>query len=243
MGSFFAGIKSGTVAGIVYVAGLAAFNVATLVAYKPDVLAQISKSFPQTCVAGAGANATSLDDCYTSVLSLYVPYAAFLGFFVVLAFAGIFGAAYDGLPGRRSSIKSAVVAVLVGAALLVPFNLALVYQGPPVDLEFAFFYPAWTILFGLLMGRFYSRYTRRIEFTSEDPEAIKVLVDGKDFTGKTRTMANNSVHTLRADVADDGSFREWGTSGGVKLEDPRSFDTVLEIEGHGRVAAMGGRKH
>ena len=242
MGSFFAGIKAGTLAGLAYVISLAAFNVATLTVYKADVVSDIARSFSQTCVAGAGANATSLEDCYVSVLSLYVPLTAFLGFFVVLFFAGLFGLLYDGIPGR-GLFKGELTALATGVALVFPFNVAVVYQGYPVGLEFALFYPALTLFFGYLLSRFYARYTRKIGFSSEDPEAIKVLVDGKDFTGKVRTLAHNSVHRLRAEVEEGGSFREWAASGGVRLEDPRSFDTVLEIDGDGTLRANGGRKH
>ncbi|MBI3841203.1 MAG: hypothetical protein HY297_04525 [Thaumarchaeota archaeon] len=242
MGSFFAGIKAGTLAGLVYIAGLAAFNLVALSVYKEGVLAAITRSYSQTCVAGAGANATSLEDCYASVLSLYIPLIAFLGFFVVLFFAGALGALFDSIPGRRAIFKGEAAALLVGLFLVFPLNLALVYQGYPVDVEFALFYPAWTLVFGALISRFYLRYTRKLEFVSAHPEGLRLLVDGRDVTGRTRTLAQNSIHKVRAEASDEGEFREWAASGGIRLEDARSFETVMDVEGDGRLVLKGGRK-
>ena len=71
-----------------------------------------------------------------------------------------------------------------------------------------------------------------VTFGRNQGDEGRILVDGRDMTGKSRTFAFNSTHSIRAD-AREGSFKGWATSGGVKVEDPRAYDTAMEIEGDG----------
>ena len=247
MGSFLAGVKAGTLGGLLYVGGLIAFNLIAMLVYKEGVLAAISQAYPTTCVANPGVNATTVEDCYSSVLTLFIPYIAFLGFFVVLIVCGVIGSKYDSIPGASRALKGQVFGWGTGLALVGfsvgAYNVILVYAGSPVDLEFAVFFPVLTALFGVVAGRLYIRYTRVIAFTKQGGGEVKILLDGNDMTGMTRTLAFNSVHRLRAEVSEGSSFKEWAASGGVKLEDKRSFETVLEVEGDGTLSAHVGERY
>jgi hypothetical protein len=101
----------------------------------------------------------------------------------------------------------------------------------------------WTPLFGYLLGRLYKKYTREVEFSSQDPELLRVVVDGRESTGKVKTFATTSNHKLRAEVAEDASFKEWQATGGVSLEDTRSFETTMEVNDNGKLVGNVGTKY
>jgi hypothetical protein len=242
LGSFFAGIKAGTLSGVLYVGGLAAFNVVLLYALKPDVLNVIQNSYGSICSASASAVNGTLEDCFSSVVSVDVPYIAFVGFFVALLYAGLFGRYFDSLPGRSQSIKGESIAALIGVNLVF-FGFSGFYFNSEAAVATGAFLVAWTLVFGYFLGRLYKKYTRAVTFSSQDTELLRVLVDGSDHTGKTKTFATTSNHKLRAEVSDDASFKEWVPTGGVTLEDSRSFETVMEVNGEGTLSGKVGKKY
>lgn len=242
MGSLFAGIKAGTLSGVLYVGGMAAFNVVLLYALKQDVLTVIRGSYPSICTPVATVNGTSIEDCFASVVAVDVPYIAFVAFFVALLYAGLFGRYYDSLPSSSPTLKGELVSVLVGANLVF-FGFSGFYFDFEASAATGAFLIGWTVVFGYFLGRLYKKYTRLVAFESQDPKLLRVLVDGRDSTGKSRTFAHTSNHRIRAEVADDASFKEWEPTGGVKLEDPRSFETVMEIEDHGTLTGKVGGKY
>ncbi len=242
MGSFFAGIKAGTLSGLVYVGGLAAFNVVLLYALRPDVLNIISANFSSVCTGAATNSTASIADCFNSVVAVDVPYIAFVAFFITLFYAGIFGRYFDSFPGGGKTAKGELMAAIVGVNLAF-FGFSGFYFSDTASAATGVFLIAWTILFGYLLARMYKKYTRSVQFTSQDPELLKILVDSSDCTGKTKTFATTSSHKLRASVADDASFKEWAPSGGVSLEDVRSFETVMEVNGDGTLQGRVGKKY
>ncbi|HME19411.1 MAG TPA: DUF6789 family protein [Nitrososphaerales archaeon] len=243
MGSFFAGVKAGTLAGTAYAAGLAAFNVLLLYALKPDVLTIISQSYPSVCASTVGANSTAMgvEDCFSSVVAVYVPFAAFLQFFVAMVFSGIFGAFYEHFPGRGPVSRGMTMGVAVGVSL-VALNLA------GIDFDFAArvavttFFLFWTFAYGALMGTLYRRYTREVQFVSRDDKVLRLMVGSKDCTGKKRTFALRSSHDVRAKLEEGSSFRGWSVSGGVSVEDQGSYETTMEVEGDGVLIAQSAPK-
>lgn len=243
MGSFFAGVKAGTLSGFLYVGGTAIFNVILLYALKPSVLEFIQRQYSTVCAPGTVINATSsLEDCFASVVAVDVPYIAFVGFFVVLTYAGIFGILYDSLPTRSPLVKGEIFAALAGFNLLV-FGFSGFFFDEPSFVASGVFLAAWTLLFGYFLGRLYKRYTGPVSMESQDPTLLKVVVDGRDLTGKTRTFALTSSHKLRAELSDDASFREWEATGGLVVEDVRSFETVVEVSGEGTLKGIVTRKY
>jgi redox-regulated HSP33 family molecular chaperone len=100
-----------------------------------------------------------------------------------------------------------------------------------------------TIAFGYILGRFYKRYTRVIQFASEDDSALRIIVGRSDLTGKTSTLAANSSHNIEAKVTDDSSFKGWSVSGGVTVEDAKSFETTMEVNGDGLLKGLVAKKY
>jgi len=241
LGSFFAGIKAGTLGGILYVGGIAVFNVLLLYALKASVMSTISTAYPQSCPVVPNVNG-SAEDCFSSVVAVDVPFIAFVAFFITLAYSGIFGLYFDSLPNRGSTVKGLIFGAIVG------FNLIFFgFSGYIFDAESAsataLLMVVWTPVFGYLLGRLYRKYTRLVEFSSQDPTLMKVIVDGRDCTGKARTFATTSSHKVRADVAEDASFKEWEASGGLTLEDPRSFETTVDVNDNGSLKGIVGTKY
>ena len=242
MGSFFAGIKAGTLGGIVYVGGMAIFNVLLLYALKADVLASINQAYPLTCPLTPNVNGTTVEDCFTSVVALDVPFRAFVAFFIALLYAGLFGTYHDHLPKLGSTTKGLVAGGVVGGNLAF-FGFAGYIFDSQSALATGGFLVAWTIVFGFILGRLYRRYTRAVSFESQDRSMLRIYVDGRDTTGGSRTFAATSSHRLRAEVTEGASFKEWEAVGGITLEDPRSFETTMEVNGDGALRAKVASKY
>ena len=243
MGSFFAGVKAGTLSGLLYVGGTALFNVALLYVIQPDVLNFIQRQYTSVCASGVPENATnSVQNCFASVVAVDVPYIAFVAFFIVLTYAGIFGILYDSIPVKNATVKGETFAIICGFNLVI-FGFSAYFFDYESSVASGVFMVAWTALFGYLLGRLYKRYTRYVSIDSQDPALLKVMVDGRDLTGKTRTFALTSSHKVRAEVSDDASFREWEVTGDLAVEDPRSFETVVEIKGQGSLKGIVTRKY
>lgn len=233
MGSFFAGIKAGTMGGILYAGGMAAFNVALLYALQANVMASISKSNPSLCPMVPNVNG-SAQDCFVSLVTIDVPFVAFVAFFITLLYSGLFGIYHDFFPKLSTAVKAMIVAAIV-AVNLVFFGFAGYIFDSQSEAATTAFLVVWTGVFGYSLGRLYRRYTKQVAFESEDESMLRVMVDGREVTGKSRTFATTSSHRLRAELSDDASFKEWEGSGGVSLEDSRSFETVMEINEDGAV--------
>lgn len=237
MGSGFAGVKAGVLAGLVYVGGIALFNVLLLLVFKTEALNFITQNISQ-CTAGAPVNGTSISaqDCYSSVFTSYLPVAAFEGFFLSLVFAWIFGALYDSIPFRDPRAKGTSMAVVVALSFafleLEGFTFSVT-----VKLLLSAFFLAITVAYGVLLGLLYKRYTREISFVSDDP-AVRIMVGRRNCTGRKETFATRSVHKITART-EDGHFREWVVSGGVSVEDSRSFETIMEVNGDGLLKVVG----
>jgi hypothetical protein len=237
LGSFFAGVKAGTLGGVVYVGGMAAFNVALLYGDKQAVLNLINQQYYSVCTTGS-----TIQQCFDSVVSVDVPYVAFVAFFIALIYSGAFGMFYDSLPGRASLWKGEIFAAIIGANLTF-FGFSGFYFSAESTVATSVFVFGWSIVFGYLLGRLYRKYTRVVQISSENPALLKVFIDRRDVTGKTRTFAATSSHKIRGEVAEDASFKEWAANGGVTLEDPRSFDTTFEVTGDGTLTGKVGTKY
>jgi len=215
------------------VGGIAFFNTLLLLVLKPAVLSAIQSA--NLCPTGG------LEGCFYLVLEYDVPFLAFIGFFIALLYSGAFGLLYDWFPGG-GIVRGECIAGIVGINLVV-FGYSGFYFDSTSATAGGIFFLVWTAVFGYVIGKLYKRYTRLVSFQSEDPEALKVLLDGRDLTGKTRTLAVTSTHKLRADVSEGATFKEWVSSGGISLDDTRSFETTFDVNGDGLVKGRPGKKY
>ena len=217
------------------------FNVFLLYALKSSFLVAINQIAPIQCPLHPTVNG-SAEDCFDAQLSVYVPFSAFVGFFVAIVWAGIFGLYYDIIPSRGFALKGLVFAAIIGFNLFL-FNLSGYVFDPTSQAATGIMMILWTPVFGYILGRLYKRYTKTVEISSQDPALLRVFVDGRESTGRVKTFATTSNHKLRAEVAEDASFREWQATGGITLEDVRSFETTMEVNDNGKVVGNVGTKY
>lgn len=241
MGSFLAGVKAGALAGLLFVGGMAVFNVALLYALKPAVLSSMSALNPTECPL-TPVNGTSAQGCFASVIAVGVPVRALVGFFITLFYTGVFGVYYDALPGKSGFWKGEGIAVIVGANLIFFGFAGYVFDFASAALTTVFLL-VWVPVFGYSAGRLYRRYTRAVAFASDDPGLLRIMVDGRDSTGSTRTLSSPSSHKIAAELANDASFKGWSAGGGVAVGDPRALVTVMHVSGDGEVKGAVGRKY
>lgn len=244
LGSFFAGIKAGTVSGVLYLGGLAVLNVVVLYVFKADTLNALSHSYSQYCTSSPTNSTVSgtPEDCFASVVTVLIPIGAFVGFLFILVLAGLFGRYYDSFPGKGPLVRGETMAIVSGLGLQF-FGLAGDFFTYAEAAAVSLIFLGLTATYGLFLGRLYRRYTRLVHFESEDASLLKVLVGGKDMTGKTRTLAHTSSHNVRAEVADDAYFKGWQVDGAISVEDSRSFETTLEVSGDGGLKGGVGKKY
>lgn len=242
MGSMLAGVKAGVVAGMVYIGIIILANLAVLYLLRQDVLDYITSNFNLVCSPVNTVNPGTLQDCFNSLAPLYLPFVAFAGFVLTLVYSGVFGRIYDRLPALGPSFKGLIVAPVVAISLVYFQLIGLTFELPATEILTAVLIGA-TILYGLLLGRFYKRYTRIIQFISEDDSALRIIVGRSDLTGKTATLAAKSSHNIEARVVEDSSFKGWSVSGGVAVEDLRSFETTMEVNGDGLLKGQVTKKY
>jgi hypothetical protein len=206
------------------VAGL--FNVLLLEAFSNSVLQYFSTE--PLC---SGPTVTP-QDCFSTLLTADIPSLVIFPIAVAgILFGGFYGVFYEHLPGTGYRIR----AVAIGMGLLI-FLLFFRIAGLTIDRTEQLIMDAFDAIamlgYAVIVAHYYKKYTREVEFESPNPEKLKILVDGKDYTGKIRTLYVHSTHTVRA-PSESGAFKEWLVSGGVSVLDPKSFETTMRVDGDG----------
>jgi len=189
----------------------------------------------------AGGVRPTPEECFSSVVLVYIPYFIFLGFVISLVFAAAYGILYEHLPGQSPRVKAASMGLLLLIALLY-LGLAGLSFEYTARILISLFDLAATVVYAVILGGLYRRYTRSVEFVSQDENSLKIIVDGRNLTGKTRTFHLRSSHDVKGETSGDSSFKEWAISGGVSIEDPRSFRTTIEVNGDGMLKAFSTKK-
>src|SRR5437667_10817905 len=89
-----------------------------LSALKGEVFRFSSLTPPSVCGGVAGGFRPTPEECFSSVVLVYIPYFIFLGFVISLVFAAAYGILYEHLPGQSPRVKAASMGVLLLIALL-----------------------------------------------------------------------------------------------------------------------------
>ena len=225
-GSSLAGAKAGILGGIFFAAAAGLFNIALLEAFSGSVL----QAF-QTNPLCSGATATP-QDCFSTLLTTYIPTFVIFPIAVFgILFGGLYGMYYEFLPGQGYRIK----AVGIGMGLLIMlllFGVAGVTADQTQKAVMYAFDSVAVLVYAVIIAHFYRKYTRVVEFESPNPGRLKITVDGKNYTGKVKTLSLHSTHTVRA-PSESGAFKEWLVSGGVSVLDSKSFETTMRVDGDG----------
>ena len=235
MGSAFAAVKAGILGGIFYAGITGLFNLFVVVIFKTSALTVLSQ-FHECSGITVGGPISTPTECFSTIISVLIPYSVFVIFIVSLVFSSFFGIFFEYLPGRSYATRASIVAFVMLIALLYTG-----FEGISFDsrqrIVIATFDFIIAYLYATILGSLYKRYTRVIEFSSQDPNLLRIIVGRKDVTGKARTVTANSSHKVRASPLGNAAFKEWSYSGGVTVEDPKSFETVMRVEGDGMVKA------
>lgn len=226
MGSGFAGVKAGILAGVFLAASIAIFNLVLLYAEKGQVMQYLSQV---SYCAGTNSTVSTPDGCFSTIVNVSLPVNAFKVVVIAIFFAGLYGLYFERIPSRHYVIKAIIVSLLVLVTILL-FETAGVSTDYLQTVALFVFDLFAVYVFAFITARLYRRYTREVRFDSA--RQLKITVDGHDCTGKTRTFSLHSSHTVRAPI-ESGAFKEWLFSGGVTVEDPRSFETQMRVDGDG----------
>ena len=220
-----AGAKAGILGGIFFaaVAGLA--NWALMEAFSSAVLQVLSTI--SYCSAPAGTPQA----CLSTLINTNIPTLAVLQGASGILFGALYGTYFEFLPGNGYRIK----AVAAGMLMLVVL-LFLGLAGITIDrTQQVIMYVVDVVCmtgYVIITAHFYREYTREVKFESPNPESLKITVDHKNYTGKTKTLSLHSNHTVRA-PSESGAFHAWLVSGGVSVLDSKSFETTMRVDGDG----------
>jgi hypothetical protein len=242
LGSILAGVKAGVIAGLAYIGTLALFNVAVLYLSKGDVLNYIANNFSQVCSPVSTVNSVSVQECFDSLAPVYIPFVAFVGFSLTLGYSALFGRIYERIPSPSHSLKGLVIAPIVAINLILFQLVGFTFEQSATEGVILVLIIS-TVAYGFILGKLYRRYTRTIQFVSQNESALRIIVGRSDLTGKTTTLAARSTHNVEAKVSDDSSFKGWTVSGGVTVEDPKSFETSIEVNGDGLLKGLVSKKY
>lgn len=238
MGSAFAAVKAGILGGIFYAGITGLFNLFVVFIFKNSSLSVLSKL--QECsgitLHQVGSPVSTPNECFSAYIPVFVPYSVFIIFLFSLVFSSAFGIFFESLPGRSYATRASIVAFIM-IILLLYTGLEGISFDTQQRVMIATFNFIMAYLYATILGSLYKRYTRVVEFSSQDPELLRIILGRKDVTGKTRTVAANSSVKVRASPLGNAAFKEWSYSGGVTLEDSKSFETVMRVAGDGMLKA------
>lgn len=235
MGSAFAAVKAGILGGIFYAGITGSFNLFVVFIFKNSSLSVLSEL--QECSGiTVGGPVSTPNECFSAYIPVFVPYSVFIIFLVSLVFSSAFGIFFESLPGRSYATRASIVAFIM-IILLLYTGLDGISFDTQQRVMIATFNFIMAYLYATILGSLYKRYTRVVEFSSQDPELLRIILGRRDVTGKTRTVAANSSVKVRASPLGNAAFKEWSYSGGVTLEDSKSFETVMRVAGDGMLKA------
>lgn len=223
----FAGAKAGLAGAAFFTAAVGLFNFAFLEALKSTSLADLSK------VAGCTTAPHTPEGCFTNIIMNYIPYVVLLPSATLgVLFGVLYGMYFEYIPGKGYGVRAIGMSLIFLIALIVVGAAGNYTATDDTELStIRAFDTVAMICYAYILSKLYRRFTREVEFESPNSERLKIIVDGRNYTDKRRTLSLRS-HKLKA-TADKGTFHQWLVSGGVKVEDPKSPETTMIVEGDG----------
>ncbi len=221
--------------GAFFAGSIGVFNYLLLLVLKSSVLTVLAQT--QVCSGASPTNSTqAVGNCYVALVSVLLPLTVFLIFIAVIVFAFLFGSLFESLPGKGYRTKASIISCLVVLTMLF-FGL----EGVSTDTTQRLILIAFDIVaaagFTHILGTFYRRYTWIVEFSTPESDPLEIVVGRKIANGKTLTFSTRSSHRIVARTPESRVFKEWTISGGVSVDDARSYETVFHVEGDGLLRA------
>ncbi len=153
MGDTRTGVKAGLIAGIIYGLVLGVLSYITVIVEKSLILPAIASKLP----ADSPFTANQL---YGIVVVLTPGIAATGGIIGGLIVGAIYGRLFERIPGKTSLIKGVLVGIILWVILSVLTDLENLQYGVVVYLEDIAVGLFSAMLFGVLLGYFFGRFTR-----------------------------------------------------------------------------------
>jgi len=206
------------------VAGL--FNEGVIEALKGSVMSDL-----QT-VSGCTTAPSTPQTCFSTLVTTDVLFGVVLPMLVLgLLFGVLYGMYYEYLPGRGYGIRALGIGTVL-LILLVILGATGNYSATNTTMLAILraFDTIAIVGYAFISSRLYRRLTREVQFESADPSNMKMWVDGKNYTDKTKTLPAHSNHKIRNE---GGRFHQWLVSGGVSVADPKSEETTMRVDGDG----------
>jgi hypothetical protein len=230
-GSAFAGVKAGILGGIFYSGSIGIFNYSFLNFYKSTMLQTISERGCSGSVPGSAI--PTPEECFTSFTVVYLPLTVILTFAFSLILASFYGRFFESIPGTRYWVKAIMVS-------LPAFFILLLLNSASNTLS-VLFELVVTIFYSKILAFLYKRYTGVVKFPNNGAESLRMILDNKDVTGRSTTLAIGSLHNIRALANQYSAFKEWSFAGNILIEDTKSFDTTMRVSGNGVLRAISGQ--
>jgi len=223
--SAIGGLKAGLIGGVFFAAAIGILNYALLEAFRSSVLTALQTT-TSTCSGAA------VDGCFSTLVGRGILDTVVLPIAVVaVLFGTLYGMYFEYLPGVGYRIRAAAISILMLLLLLI-FGLAGISVDPATRSIMNAADSAAMIGYALIIAYVYRRSTREVKFESPDHQRLKITVDSKDFTEKTKTLSLHSTHKVKA-PSDSRAFHMWLVSGGVSVADAKSPETTITVDGDG----------
>jgi hypothetical protein len=220
-----AGAKAGILGGIFFAAVAGIANWGLMEAFSSTALQVLST------ISYCSGTAGTPQACLSTLINTNIPTLAVLQGASGILFGALYGMYFEFLPGNGYRIKAFAAGVLMLVVLLF-----LGLAGITIDrAQQVIMYGVDVVCmvgFVAIIAHFYRAYTREVKFESPNAEKLKITVDHKNYTGKTKTLSLHSNHTVRA-PSESGAFHAWLVSGGVSVLDSKSFETTMRVDGDG----------
>lgn len=204
------------------------FNAALLEGLRGTSIADLGK------VSACNTVTMTPQACFSTLLYPNIPLAVVLtGAVLGLLFGVLYGMYYEYLPGNGYPIKAVGLGLLLLVFMIIVGGAGNYTATDETELAILRAFDTVAMLgYAFILSRLYRRLTREVQFDSPSPDKLKISVDGRNFTDKTKTLGIHSSHTIKA-PQEKGLFHQWLVSGGVTVEDPKSPETKMKVDGDG----------
>jgi hypothetical protein len=225
LASPFAGAKAGIVGAAFFTAVVGLFNFVFLETLKSTSLADLSKT--------AAGCTTTPETCFNNIIVINLPYAVLLPCATLgVLFGVLYGMYFEYIPGKGYAIRAIGISLIFLIVLIVIGSAGNATATDETELATIRAFDTVALIgYAYIISKLYRRLTREVNFESPS-DKLKIEVDGRNYTHKMKTLSLHSSHKLKAPT-DKGVFHQWLVSGGVSVDDPRSPETKMKVEGDG----------
>lgn len=176
---------------------------------------------------------TTPNTCFDNIITVNIPYEVLLPCATLgLLFGVLYGMYFEYIPGKGYAIRAIGIALIFLIILIVIGSAGNASATDTTELATIRAFDTVALIgYAYILSKLYRRLTREVNFESPS-DKLKIEVDGRNYTHKMKTLSLHSSHKLKAPT-EKGVFHQWLVSGGVSVEDPKSPETKMKVDGDG----------